>query len=157
MNGSQESLMCGDAPIVNPIILTEKKCTKCGIVQKIDEYVKRVFLNGRAGWRSECRTCFNIKRRGRTFSDLSIFKGYNKNAIRKGIAFDIKLQQFIAFFNKPCIYCGDTARGIDRIDNSKGYIAGNMATCCKRCNQMKSNLSQQEFIDQCIKVSKKMT
>ena len=154
MSGLQEVLRCADALSVNHSILTEKKCTKCGILQKIDEYQKR--KDGTLKRRSECRSCFNIKRRGRTFSDLSIFKGYNKNAIRKGFVFEVSLQQLTEFLNKPCIYCGDIARGVDRIDNSKGYIMENMATCCKKCNQMKSNLSQQDFIDQCVKVSRNL-
>lgn len=35
--------------------------------------------------------------------------------------------------------------GIDRIDNSLGYIEGNVATCCKMCNISKGDMSCDEF------------
>lgn len=31
--------------------------------------------------------------------------------------------------------------GLDRTDNTKGYIDGNVAPCCSRCNAIKSNQS----------------
>ena len=37
--------------------------------------------------------------------------------------------------------------GIDRIDSSKGYISGNVISCCKNCNTAKNILSQKEFKD----------
>ncbi len=37
------------------------------------------------------------------------------------------------------------ANGIDRINNNKGYIIENCVPCCKRCNLMKSVLSEKEF------------
>jgi len=45
--------------------------------------------------------------------------------------------------------------GIDRIDNSKGYIEGNMVPCCKICNWMKSDKSSIDFIQKCKDISNK--
>lgn len=42
--------------------------------------------------------------------------------------------------------------GIDRVDNSLGYILSNVVSCCKICNYMKKDLSEQEFQDQCERV-----
>lgn len=37
--------------------------------------------------------------------------------------------------------------GIDRIDNTKGYLEDNVVTCCITCNKAKSTLTYEEFID----------
>lgn len=52
------------------------------------------------------------------------------------------------YFNKPCMYCGTITAGIDRVDNSKGYVDGNMVSCCKLCNRMKHADSIDDFINQ---------
>lgn len=39
------------------------------------------------------------------------------------------------------------ANGIDRVDNSKGYVTSNCVPCCMRCNRMKSNMSVADFLD----------
>lgn len=61
---------------------------------------------------------------------------------------------------KPCTYCGASAskavktkyevflaNGIDRVDNSIGYLEGNVVSCCKTCNYMKRDLSVVEFLE----------
>lgn len=59
----------------------------------------------------------------------------------------------------PCFYCGKKPmyseyikdcgkivfNGIDRVDNSLGYVSGNVVACCKQCNTMKSNVSLKKF------------
>jgi len=35
--------------------------------------------------------------------------------------------------------------GIDRVDNSKGYIEDNVTPCCGRCNRAKDTYKQEEF------------
>ena len=59
----------------------------------------------------------------------------------------------------PCAGCGSpphrkittntaeiTCNGVDRIDNSKSYVVGNVQTLCKTCNFAKAELSQDEFM-----------
>jgi hypothetical protein len=38
------------------------------------------------------------------------------------------------------------ARGIDRRDNSVGYLISNCAPCCKNCNLAKRDMSEAEFL-----------
>lgn len=51
----------------------------------------------------------------------------------------------------PCFYCGKFSKngfvGIDRYDNTKGYILSNIKPCCKDCNMMKNDMPPQAFID----------
>lgn len=42
--------------------------------------------------------------------------------------------------------------GIDRIDCNKGYVDGNVVSCCKKCNFAKNSLSQYEFKKHIIKI-----
>jgi hypothetical protein len=56
-----------------------------------------------------------------------------------------------------CEYCGSEPRnnmrnqmpynGIDRIDNSKGYVPGNVVSCCKICNLAKRTMSVNDFME----------
>jgi hypothetical protein len=60
----------------------------------------------------------------------------------------------------PCFYCGEFANngfhGIDRYDNTKGYIVSNIKPCCSRCNIMKNDMHVQAFIDK-VKIILKYT
>ena len=52
--------------------------------------------------------------------------------------------------NMLCSYCSgslnETGRGLDRIDNSKGYSVDNVVSCCKECNRLKGEVySSQEL------------
>lgn len=55
-----------------------------------------------------------------------------------------------------CEYCGDVigpgGHGVDRIDSSKGYMLGNIVTCCKRCNAAKSDMPLSEWIERTTKL-----
>lgn len=55
-----------------------------------------------------------------------------------------------------CLFCGAAPstpvkeghyrNGIDRLDNTKGYIPGNVAPCCHVCNMMKHRRTVEEFL-----------
>jgi len=88
--------------------------------------------------------------------DLSLATMYVKKAKRaenKGIEFSLSFAQYKKLFvRKTCAYSGlvfselDENRGwknewlgrtVDRIDNSKGYIPGNVVPVCNGVNQIK--------------------
>ena len=85
---------------------------------------------------------------------------YRQSALRAGRSFNITPEQFNSLINGDCAYCGAkpsnltkllTAKniqynGVDRINSSQGYIQGNLRSCCKTCNSMKSKLSTEEFV-----------
>lgn len=82
---------------------------------------------------------------------------YKFNAKKRNLVFDLSKEQFNELTRANCVYCNKapesrvmdkkliTVNGIDRIDNNHGYIFGNVVSCCKMCNQMKSNLTYIEF------------
>ena len=58
----------------------------------------------------------------------------------------ISESKFVELTAKECHYCGkEGPNGIDRVDNSKGYILENCVPCCKHCNYVKGNLSINDF------------
>jgi uncharacterized protein with PIN domain len=63
---------------------------------------------------------------------------------------------FESLFRKNCFYCNSEIKtiGLDRIENSVGYIVSNVVACCEMCNRMKWAYSHDEFIDKIIKIYK---
>ena len=84
------------------------------------------------------------------------YKSYRGVAKRRKYEFKLTKEEFLSFWQKLCYYCGNKIKtiGLDRIDNSKGYIVGNVVSCCQRCNRMKGTSSQKEFIEYCKKIAK---
>jgi len=79
-------------------------------------------------------------------------------ANKKGLGFNISKEQFFLLLDKLCFYCegelSETGYSLDRMDNSRGYLIDNVATCCKRCNWIKgSYLSFEEMVivGKCLK------
>lgn len=91
-----------------------------------------------------------------------IYAKYVDAARRRGIEFKLTREEFRELCERPCVYCGypptndnkDHLRfngvwrynGLDRIDNSKGYLHGNVQPCCTVCNKLKSNLEEKDFL-----------
>ena len=89
-----------------------------------------------------------------------IFMDYRKWAGKKGNCFLLTKKQVKSLIESDCYYCGGgpsnniglhrgirfTYQGIDRLDNSKGYVPDNVVPCCIVCNKMKKALSHDEFL-----------
>jgi len=85
------------------------------------------------------------------------FRTYRKSARKRGYTFELSFEQFMTFWQKSCYYCGAEIKriGMDRIDNSKGYILSNLVPCCKWCNEWKRAKTQQEYIKHCKDVAER--
>jgi hypothetical protein len=61
------------------------------------------------------------------------------------------------FWQVPCWYCGYEifTVGLDRIDNDKGYEAGQLRSSCTRCNQARNNLTTEKFLEMCRRIAAK--
>lgn len=98
----------------------------------------------------------------------AVFGAYRKRARVGGLAFDLTEEMFRQITKADCYYCGDKPRqarkshrlshgayvynGIDRLDNSLGYVPGNVVTCCGLCNRAKGTMGQYEFMDMVRKI-----
>lgn len=82
------------------------------------------------------------------------FTSYKNAAKIRGHVFRIPLYLFRILRSLPCFYCGveSAGMGLDRFDNSKGYILGNVVACCAPCNRMKHAYTAMFFVEQCRKV-----
>lgn len=79
---------------------------------------------------------------------------YASSAARRGLAFELSMEQFRRLIDGPCHYCGGRMTiGIDRVVNTVGYINTNCVSCCSRCNFMKGDLLYQEFIQHCAAIA----
>ena len=60
--------------------------------------------------------------------------------------FELTFEEFMFYWQKPCIYCGIEIEtiGIDRINSSVGYKLDNCVPCCTRCNLVKLDYSMEE-------------
>jgi len=98
----------------------------------------------------------------------SVYRKYKNRAKIKGYTFDITKEDFTRICENDCHYCGAERvishshkklnglwkrNGLDRIDNSKGYLLSNVQACCYRCNRLKSNKDEKEFLSQITRIS----
>lgn len=97
----------------------------------------------------------------------TIYFDYRNRAKKNGLEFCLNKDDFKKLILNECYYCKKSYsnckkrqgnelmyNGIDRIDNTKGYILENVRTCCTMCNTMKMNYTEEEFKDHIEKLYK---
>ncbi len=92
-----------------------------------------------------------------------LYRSYKRGALYREMNFQLSKEELKSLTSGNCFYCGESPsqieisdkkylngvyiyNGIDRLDNSKGYIMDNCVPCCWKCNRAKNNLSVEEFI-----------
>lgn len=146
---------------------------ECGVVKTI------LLKNYKNGQSLSCG-CYNksltkgrpsVLRKDSGVSDLNhLFLVYKNGSKGRKLSFELTKQEFKELTSNNCTYCGvepkqKTGRkkytqthgeyiynGIDRIDNSLGYIKENCVPCCKICNYAKHKLTQLEFTNWLSKI-----
>ena len=132
-------------------------CSRCETIKGAEEFHReRASPTGRMRWCKLCVSQVDKKRRSKPLHKAQV---YLANATRRGIECSYTAQELLEEFgNQPCYYCGEQVDiGIDRLDNSKGYVFGNMRTCCSTCNGMKSTLDVAEFLRRCATIAARHT
>jgi hypothetical protein len=110
----------------------------------------------------EC--CKNRKTNIGEFGEASFNEAYGiykSNAAAREYAFNLTIEQFREITGKNCFYCGLPPsnvvksncgngdyiyNGIDRVDNTVGYIESNCVSCCFICNRSKCGMTAEEFL-----------
>lgn len=102
---------------------------------------------------------------------------YKYGAQKRDIIYNLLREDFINISSQQCYWCGTPpisynaysfskrtrpscvienalikCNGIDRLDNKIGYESSNCVACCKLCNYMKSDYSEQEFLSHVEKI-----
>ena len=85
------------------------------------------------------------------------YSSYRINALKKNRAFELTKEMYAHMVEIPCCYCRrditeTNKSGIDRIDSTKGYVEGNMVSCCSECNYMKGTLSREKFTQMVLRI-----
>jgi hypothetical protein len=147
-----------------------KICKHCGVTYV---YMQRVHRTGTASplyCSKECRVEVrkeinannkaSAKRRLEEGEELHYILNHRLSVIRssaiaRGYDFELTRDNVMPYYKVACHYCGDPVRNInlDRIDNSGGYVIGNVVSCCLNCNLMKRSQNQGAFIANCKRIA----
>lgn len=84
----------------------------------------------------------------------NVYRQYKKKAEIKNIGFELNLKEFQIITSTNCYYCNSPPsncskkrndlyyyNGIDRVDNSLGYLKNNIVPCCIKCNTYKGSIT----------------
>ena len=128
---------CGNRTITTGVYLRRGETTSCGCGKGNKRYKG-----------ANTYACF-----GR------LYASYKAGAKKRNLAFELSKKELRALTSQNCHYCGIQPsqiyrhpnstnyvyNGIDRLDNSKGYVQGNMVPCCVVCNLAKGTAEAGEF------------
>lgn len=91
---------------------------------------------------------------------------YKNGSLRRGIAFDLTIDDIGLLAKQDCHYCGaepverrfgplniGVVNGIDRVDGALHYTVSNCVTCCATCNRMKMNLRGDDFVAHILRIA----
>jgi len=136
--------------------LCEKGLRRCSDCRRIFKLNNNNFYKNKGcstGYDHRCKECVRLH----GLSPRIKYYQYEYSAERRGIEFDITYKEFLEYWGKECYYCGDKIKtiGLDRIDNSEGYIRNNIMSSCYKCNKLKGTSDGKEFIKRCRKIAKK--
>jgi hypothetical protein len=126
------------------------ECMKCGFIQQTS--IK--------SFNNTCKHCGNSETRYTT-KEKQLWNRYKSRANHSKIPFSISVEEFSVICGQECFYCGIEPsqiinlkrftnnvliyNGVDRKEDSLGYVPGNCVACCWKCNQAKKNYGLSEF------------
>lgn len=97
-----------------------------------------------------------------------LFATYRCSAEKRGLEFAITKEDARGITKQNCFYCdkppiiyyrenavingGYLYNGMDRRNNTMGYVLNNVVPCCKFCNWMKNALTEEDFLSHCSSI-----
>lgn len=128
---------------------TEKPCNACGLAKKLDEFPPD--RRARDGKQARCRACINrwMKEYYRSKPAELMLRRAKARARKEGFEFDLSLEDILPLPD-ICPVLGVALRitagphdpfaySLDRVDNDKGYVRGNVAVMSYRANRLKND------------------
>lgn len=138
---------CGATKTVSGRSLTQGLTKSCGCLRTASKK-----------GRSQKQSIDRVQSYGPSQSFLRLYK---YQAGQRGNEWGISDTKFFELIKQACHYCGAppvftpwiqrihlpfAANGIDRMDNCRGYVEGNVVPCCKICNRSKLNMKYDDFL-----------
>lgn len=126
----------------------------CGKIKEVRARSIRTQVSKNCGCKKGIKLRGKQKILGTDSALTGLFSSYRTTAKRRNFDFNLSIEEFKEITSKNCYYCEiePSSRmekhkyiyyynGIDRVDNSKGYIKGNIVPCCTQCNTKKGGMS----------------
>lgn len=94
-----------------------------------------------ADYNEKNREVLSVKGRTYRFTLNGKYATSRAGARSRNLPWDLTLEEFTSFWQKPCAYCSHDIEtiGLDRIDNALGYSLENVRPCCSVCNYVRGN------------------
>ena len=76
---------------------------------------------------------------------------FKNQARQRNKTVEITFHEYTTLIKSTCAYCGTEPSksvriGVDRLNNNRGYVKGNVAPCCAPCNYMKRAMPVSAFL-----------
>ena len=130
------------------------ECLRCGA--KTQTSIKNFY--------KYCKTCNSHQiGKNKNTPEETMWKRYKWKAEKANQVFEILPEIFGELLHQDCFYCGKPPsqvmnlkrskdntliyNGVDRKENDLGYTASNSVACCWVCNQAKSNIGYEDWIN----------
>lgn len=137
------------------------------VSKEIPDYkqIRELYKHAKVNYRTVCKRLYSYgysltealtlpKYPGKFPTYVLYYNRYKKSAEKRGYQFELTSMEFAKLIASPCEYCYCfEAGGVDRVDNTKGYILDNCVPCCTKCNMMKHTMDKDEFINHCKTVA----
>jgi hypothetical protein len=135
---------CGTVKEVRLSVLQQNTTISCGCVGKQKRLTKNL------------NNTYNRKSFGENAQNI-VFNSYKRGAKTRNLNFELSKEDFLNITQQSCFYCGVAPtkkktiknaygyfvyNGIDRMDNSVGYIKENCVAACKPCNVAKNAITK---------------
>lgn len=113
------------------------ECKNCHSARKMGRDRRKERWSALSPHQKELRKARNL-RWSRTQQGRAV---HLRKAYQRIDACDLSSEEILAYIVQPCVYCGTVSfnRGLDRIDNSKPHVKGNVQTACTDCNIMRGD------------------
>ena len=128
-----------------------RPCMKCNKMKHFSEFHNhKACLFGINTVCKECRKPMSKASYRRTTQEYRLWSSAKSRAKRRGLEFnievdDIVIQNQCPILQRKYLKYTDMAPSLDRMDNSKGYIKGNVEVISVRANRMKGDYTMEEL------------
>lgn len=116
-------------------------CPVCKKDKKTTDFHVNNFKPGNRAWM--CKECVHFYHKSRATNPKQRYSTTKAKAAYIGREFSISFPEYLHLIDGTCSYCEQplepTGTGLDRQDNSKGYVIDNVVACCWVCNRARAD------------------